>query len=483
MAAPIFSPIKTKKKTLKNFFSNKTITKTKKKTVKKRQYFDALKVVNNLNQLKVLSNLDFFVDPCRVLNIIKSKIKYSKWDSKTLDKMAKYIPKLKVNTFNPKTPYTTIKPKYTSIKKEDKHNGLVYGDILIYINRKISVGSHGEIYKGEMKYPNGNNKPIIIKILKGKGSNYFYKFLSESIIQNEIFCDQRKKIGKMYSRSIPKIEFIAKFKEKIGSTILESYMIGMEQLDGDFHHFNDIQISQLKYEKKPEQIGHIYDLYLQSLIQISQKIAQLQKDYQFNHNDLHMGNVMYKKTTKNGETVYDWYIIDFGMSCFDKDGIFMCADRYRTYNSSHDLRMLFTSLYENLPPRYVIDKSVTEKSVKYLSKSKKQLWKQEAFHIYINQVVLNMEKYADITSNPVFHKFYHQVKFYDDLNTIPSKVTKNLQNILNMKKGPRIEEGFMMDGEYFSESIISSDSNISISNSSSSDQTSSTSDTLDSDYS
>jgi len=408
------------------------------------------------------------VDICRILNLLKIKINYSKWDSKTIEKIGKFIPKIKVNTFNPEKPYTIIKPKYTSIKKIDKQNGLVYGNILIYIKRKISIGANGEIYKGIMKYPIGNEKNFIIKILKKKSARMFYNFLSESIIQNEIFCDQRKKIKEDLLKIVPKIEFIGKFKEKIEGIIQENFIIGMEKMDGDFHHFNENNISQLSYKKKPDEIGAIYDLYLKSLIQISQKIAYLQHKYHFNHNDLHMGNVMYKKKIINGGEFYEWYIIDFGMSCFEKDGIFMCADKYRRYNSTHDLRMLFTSLYENLPPRYVRDKSVMEKKVKDLTNPQKQLWKQEAFFIYITQVVMNMSKYVDIRTDdkPLFHKFYHEVKFYDDVNTIPSTVIVNLQNILKLKKGPKIKYGFMMDGDFYSDSIITSESEINSSDSS-----------------
>lgn len=439
----------------KNFSSNIKY-KTKKKNdinskhTKKKKMFDALKIETLQNEQ------GFFFDSCKVLQKIKKHIHYLKWNTKTIEKMERYIPKLKVNTFNPKHPFNIYKSKYTSITKKDKKNGLVYGNILVYINRKISVGGNGEIFKGIMKFPNGENKSIIIKILKKKGNEYFHQFLRESIIQNEIFCDQRKKIGNVEFKSIPKIEMIAKFKEKLEGIIVESYLIGMEELDGDFHQFNDNQINQLSYKKKAKDIGEIYNLYLKSLIQISQKILQLQKNYQFIHNDFHMGNVMYKKIIKNGETVYNWYIIDFGMSCIEKDGIFMCGDKYRKYNETHDLRMLFTSLFENMPPRYVTDQSVLENQVKKLSPMQKCLWKQEAFHIYINQVVFNMGKYANIYKKPVFHNFYEQVKFFEDLNTIPSQIIKNLQNILNMKKSPKIWSGFNMDGEFYSESIVSS---------------------------
>ena len=449
----MFSPIKNKK-TVKKIES-------KNKTRKKKKNFDVLQIDGSL------TNIHFFADICRVLNLLKKKINYSKWDSKTIEKIGKFIPKIKVNSFNPKKPYTIIKPKYTSITKTNKKNGLVYGNVLIYIKIKISVGANGEIYKGIMKYPGGAEKPVIIKVLKKKNAGGFYNFLRESIIQNEIFCDQRKKKP---LKVVPKIEFIGKFKEKTEGVIKEHFIIGMEEMDGDFHHFNDINTSKLSYKKKPEEVGTIYDSYLKSLIQISQKIAYLQKEYLFNHNDFHMGNVMYKKKIVNGEEIYQWYIIDFGMSCFEKDGIFMCADKYRRFNSTHDLRMLFTSLYENLPPRYVRDKSVMEKKVKDLSKSQKGLWKQEAFYLYITRVVMNMSKYVDISivDKPLFHKFYHEVKIYDDINTIPSKVIANLQNILNLKKGPKIKYGFMVDGDFYFDSIISSESEINSSDSSSS---------------
>ena len=83
---------------------------------------------------------------------------------------------------------------------------------------------------------------------------------------------------------------------------------------------------------------------------------------------------------------------------------------------------------------------------------------------------MNMSKYVDISivDKPLFHKFYHEVKIYDDINTIPSKVIANLQNILNLKKGPKIKYGFMVDGDFYFDSIISSESEINSSDSSSS---------------
>jgi len=146
----MFSPINYKKTVKKIVSKNKT---------KKKKYFDALKLDEDLNKSH------FMVDICRILNLLKIKINYSKWDSKTIEKIGKFIPKIKVNTFNPEKPYTIIKPKYTSIKKIDKQNGLVYGNILIYIKRKISIGANGEIYKGIMKYPIGNEKNVIILIV------------------------------------------------------------------------------------------------------------------------------------------------------------------------------------------------------------------------------------------------------------------------------------------------------------------------------
>lgn len=85
----------------------------------------------------------------------------------------------------------------------------------------------------------------------------------------------------------------------------------------------------------------------------------LQGGCNFHHRDLHAGNIMYNKIVhpESGDISYVWYIIDFGMSTLEIDGIQIQAIHSPIYNRKdvysgssfisnpgHDLRILFLSI-------------------------------------------------------------------------------------------------------------------------------------------
>ena len=97
----------------------------------------------------------------------------------------------------------------------------------------------------------------------------------------------------------------------------------------------------------PEKVDqHLKDAF----IQLCKLLELLQDKFNFHHRDLHGGNVMYKNIGTTSKPVYRWFIIDFGYSYLEKDGVKYHADAIGIYdelkkpNYAHDFRILFLYL-------------------------------------------------------------------------------------------------------------------------------------------
>lgn len=254
-----------------------------------------------------IHNENFFVDPCILLKKLKRYIGKDIYDLKKqqLNVIEKIIP--------------TLHPS-------GNDGTYLFGKHKVKLGNKIGSGSYGDIFKA--KY-NGLN--IIMKIPK-IGKFEFKEYISETLVQNELFCKYRGTWGS--DARIPKIEFFAKMK--IGNKFVG--VIAMEPLDRDIYSLLDKARNSEKYEL----------VFKNMIMKVGGLLKRLQKNDEFMHRDLHAGNIMYKKV---GES-YKWYIIDFGMTMMKLDGKRMNVHQsypysfHHEFNPSHDMRMLVTSMFD-----------------------------------------------------------------------------------------------------------------------------------------
>ena len=301
--------------------SNVIVSRKNKKIVRKRQTYrkpHAPKVAKHIRrQNRISVNREFskmaihkdqlFNEPCVVLSKLKRYFgdklyRFTKENVKDIDNL---LP----------------------VMYRESSGVYMYGKEKVEIGSKIGEGSYGIIFKAKH-----NNKDIAIKELRPSDFQ-LGEFLSETIIQNELYCLGRGKFGN--GARIPKIEFFGKVRDSTGRF---KYIIGMETLDIDGYDFLDQ--TSLDRDIRP-----VYDM----LMQISELESKLQSSAKFMHRDLHLGNVMAKKTA----TGHKWYIIDFGMSYMQIDNNIVSSGGTYTkskiiYNETHDLRMLIVSLFSTL---------------------------------------------------------------------------------------------------------------------------------------
>lgn len=284
--------------------------KTKKKiSVRKSSSLNLLKIDNDYEALNINQG-DFFIDPCMMLKKLKknSNENIFNFTNNNLEKLEKIIP-----IFNP---------------IPGKSNHFSFGKDKLILKKQINSGAYGEIYNAEI-----NKKKVILKIPKSKHFT-FEDFFLETFIQNELFCDLRGSFGQ--GARIPKIEFFGKMK--VGNKTVG--IIAIEPLDMDGHGFMKLMKNDRESNK------HCMDM----VVQISQLLTKLQEEYKFMHKDFHSGNIMCNKVGNQ----YRWYIIDFGMASIKLDGKWIHGktdfpyNGPHTLNKSHDLRMLFCSLFYNL---------------------------------------------------------------------------------------------------------------------------------------
>ena len=285
------------------------------KSLKKIQ--NVLKAVRDYEELGIKQN-DWMNDPCYVLNNVKKKMKIKKWTDAKLKRLDKTLPIM------------TRGSGYSNV--------FTYGNDEITLKSEIGSGSFGTVFSATIRNKKTNSKKNIV--LKSIITDDPVEFFSESILQMELFCKMRGQFGT--GGRIPKIEFISKYASA-RSTTGWKYIVGMEPLDGDGHKlFGNSSISDMNKIKCIKGLAEL--------------LKNLQRKFKFMHRDFHLGNMMYKNVAAPGKPkVYRMYIIDFGMSTAMIDGNFINKKtktyHYKTrnhYNPSHDLRMTFSSMFENL---------------------------------------------------------------------------------------------------------------------------------------
>ena len=284
---------------------NKTSTTSKTISRSIKTSKQLLQAQKNYEELGIKEG-EWMMDPCYILRNIKKKLKITQWSDQLLMNLSTTIPKLE----------RAFLPNNTNVSYR-------YGSNIIEIHERIGEGAFGTVHRATiMDEATKKTKSIVVKQLESDASRL--EVFTEAILQMELFCGMRGEYGT--GARIPKIEFISKFQDR--------YIIGMEQLDGEFQQmFKDKKITCRNKIK--------------AIKGLAQFLIPLQKKYQFMHRDFHAANIMYKKMGTPGKETYRMYIIDFGLSTavINNQQLNKTNDIYmETYkfNPSHDLRLLFT---------------------------------------------------------------------------------------------------------------------------------------------
>ena len=298
---------------------------------------ELLKVHDDLEALGMKQD-DFYYDPCYFLKGLTKLIR-SNMFRKYNNKMYLLLPIIYPSNKNYRDNfYVKNKMNKKSFVKyiRDARLGENKVDLCFDKTCYIAEGSFGIIYKSKF-----NGKDIVIKDPKsdvpanvqGKIHNDVF---DENLIQSELYCALRGQYGNM--ARIPKIEFMTRVYMP-GSKM--KILTGLEKLDGDLFNFMKM-IPKMSVER--------IDLYLKdAFIQLCKLLELLQDKFNFHHRDLHGGNVMYKNIGTASKPVYRWFIIDFGFSYLEKDGVKYHADssvygKFKTPNFAHDFRLMFLYL-------------------------------------------------------------------------------------------------------------------------------------------
>jgi len=230
----------------------------------------------------------------------------------------------------------------------------------------IARGSYGIIYKFDensvLKFPIVNikyddplskDRSIISPIPNCLKENEDYisiiNFIEEQVTDIIIYCLYEDIINKYpnYIQCVPKVMSIIRF-ESIKN-------------DGNYNICSIIEkLEPINFKKLP------LKTVLGYLVQIANALYYLQKKFEFMHRDLHASNVMRKKNPNPDKNIklctgqilenqeYIISIIDFGNVSIKMDDLTINTNstglkdyNNHIFNKSHDLRMLFASLYLN----------------------------------------------------------------------------------------------------------------------------------------
>ena len=344
-----------------------------------------LKMSKQYNDISIKQG-DFFIDPCIMLRKLKT---YSNNDIYTFTK-------------NNLRNLENMMPVFEPISGKSNH--YLFGKDKLILKKQVNSGAYGDIYNAQI-----NGKNVVLKIPKIELFE-FRDFFLETFIQNELFCDLRGSFGQ--GARIPKIEFFGKMKIK--NKIVG--IIAIEQLDMDGNGFMELMKNDKESNKN----------CIDMVIQVSQLLTKLQKEYKFMHKDLHSGNIMCNKVGNQ----YRWYIIDFGMTSIKIDGEWIDGKLDFPYNGAHsenkthDLRMLFCSIFYNM-----------------LSTLREYNGYQKCPIIFLRMLVKYMRPistYLKTPSKTLFWNTYGDAIQYEDKNLDPIEVNNvfslakvNMNNIMD----------------------------------------------------
>lgn len=244
----------------------------------------------------------------------------------------------------------------------------------VHFKSRIGKGGYGEIWESKSTYIDESLfvRDLIVKKIK---MDYFMDGLREVVIHNELYCYMRERERghrrKHIYNNIEKTQYIPEMKCVFQT---DKYIcIGMERMHGTLYEY----IDSILYLKTHTQVMR---LLVECLIACCEMLTFFQERYQFMHRDFHAGNVMYRiqkqsikdtdtykdtsKDTSKDTQKYEWFMIDFGMACIETENtrIYPPTDSkhynmIHGFNASHDMRMLFLSLYgyfmKRLPTSFI----------------------------------------------------------------------------------------------------------------------------------
>jgi len=250
----------------------------------------------------------------------------------------------------------------------------------------IGSGTYADIFSGTYV-----NKKVVLKLPKlpsplnyDSKLRYLIDFYMECMVHTQMYCDliQNNKVS-YQKASIPKPEFFCKYK--LGQhTNDERNVFGLEPLEGSLYQWINGQNKNHHTTIFKKQLKDMF-------IAIANLLVDLQKKYQFYHRDLHMANIMYKKTGNH----LQWYIIDFGMVTMTinrqrintgKSNIYPeMPNTANWHNRGHDLRILILSLLNviHIPatdPLMIIINDIQQTAIKDLNKHQIYMNKETIFH-------------------------------------------------------------------------------------------------------
>ena len=328
------------KKNFDKLTKSKKLTITPPSSLNVNKYFshpssdELVKMHNDLSALG-LKQEDFYYDICYFLKGLKRLIANSKLKNYE-KKMYLLLPIIYPNdqTYKDKYYIQNQMTTHTFVKQiRDSKLGENKLDLCFDKTCYVGKGTFGRIYNSKF-----NNNKIVIKepITREQITDKIHNdVFDENVIHSELYCGLRgRNVG---MARIPKIVFMARLYMPNSQMKI---ITGLEKLEGDLNSFFKHVINKMSVEKVDKCLKDM-------LIQLCNLVEILQDNYNFHHRDLHSGNIMYRNIGSIDNPVYRWYIIDFGFTYLENNGVKYHSGNigpYRKYikpNFAHDLRMLF----------------------------------------------------------------------------------------------------------------------------------------------